>query len=709
MIRPKKALGIVLLLLSAACLLTVCDWNPSIGDFTGNETAGPTGFTLCVDGRAVPLTDSFILIPPAGAGTPSLFELSFAYNSTRELAFQAHMAKNGAEPTDVTVTTSGSHTVKILVEGAAAWDRFTLTLRFRTADGFRDFDDFDDFVFPPIYCADPGNSVSGKAILAFNVTETGGLVSYAGEVDNTALPKTVTISVPYGTAPIMDVSVIHTGASISDGVTTVTASPAVFTGVNFTSMVEFTVRAADGSTEIYEVTVTPGTLTSREITSFRVKASETAIWYAGEVDNTALPKTVTISVPYGTAPIMDVSVIHTGASISVGVDTVDASPADFTGVNFTYPVEFTVTAADGSSTEIYEVTVNVGNGPDNPPATGGPYVAYRAAAIAPDNGFYTSIQGAVGAATNGTEANPDTIILIANEDINSTTHPVINILANKHIRLTSSTNKAINRGAGVNGSLITVIATGSLELAGNLVIDGGAANTPSLPATAALITVSGKLKMGGSVTLKDNNNAGGNGGGVAVNGGTFEMSGGSITGNTATNGGGVYVDGGYVDGGYVGGTFTMSGTAASTKIIGNQATNGGGVYVYNGSRFIMSGGTIGESGSSNTATNGGGVYVYNGSRFIMIDGTIESNAVNSGKGGGVYITGNNDPGISYFTKYGGTIDDNNSASSVNGPVLYGRDNAESGTSVIWTTSSGPNHIGTMKVDGGGATANFTAS
>jgi hypothetical protein len=156
MINLKKAFGIVLLLL-AACLPTACNWDQSIGDFIGNETAEPTGFTLRVNDSAVSLTDSFIKIPPAGAEAPeSLFELSFTYNSAHELEFQAHIvnAKNGAESTIVPVTPWGSRTVEIPVAGAAAGDLFILTLRFRTADGFWDFGDFDDFVFPPIYCAD---------------------------------------------------------------------------------------------------------------------------------------------------------------------------------------------------------------------------------------------------------------------------------------------------------------------------------------------------------------------------------------------------------------------------------------------------------------------------------------------------------------------------------------------------------------------------
>lgn len=84
---------------------------------------------------------------------------------------------------------------------------------------------------------------------------------------------------------------------------------------------------------------------------------------------------------------------------------------------------------------------------------------------------------------------------------------------------------------------------------------------------------------------------GGSNQGINVNGG-FDMYGGNIVGNEATNGGGVYV---------TDGTFNMYGG----NIKGNKATNGGGVYV--DSVFNMYGGSI----TDNTATgNGGGVYDY---------------------------------------------------------------------------------------------------
>ena len=143
---------------------------------------------------------------------------------------------------------------------------------------------------------------------------------------------------------------------------------------------------------------------------------------------------------------------------------------------------------------------------------------------------------------------------------------------------------------------------------------------------------------GGSITLTDCKGVGTithasskTGRGVYVSSGTFNMYGGSITGNKAQDaqgrGGGVYVYSGS-------GTFNMYGGS----ITGNTANSyGGGVYV-DGGGFTMSGGTIGgtKTGETNTATYGGG-GIYAKANFEMTGGSITGNETN--RGGGVYVTG----------------------------------------------------------------------
>jgi len=161
-------------------------------------------------------------------------------------------------------------------------------------------------------------------------------------------------------------------------------------------------------------------------------------------------------------------------------------------------------------------------------------------------------------------------------------------------------------------------------------------------------------------------------GGVYVNGGTFIMQGGTISGNTATSSGYASGSGGGV---FSAGRFTMEGGTIS----GNTSTSlrpGGGVYVHNGT-FAMKGGAI----SGNTATSfnsdayyndsitvapGSGGGVYTAGTFTMHSGTISNNTATSsgrntsGSGGGVYVGGSrNSDGT--FTMQSGTISDNTGA------------------------------------------------
>ena len=195
---------------------------------------------------------------------------------------------------------------------------------------------------------------------------------------------------------------------------------------------------------------------------------------------------------------------------------------------------------------------------------------------------------------------------------------------------------------------------------------------------------------GGSFTLTDCKGVGTithasskTGRGVYVSSGTFNMYGGSITGNKAQDaqgrGGGVYVYSGS-------GTFNMYGGS----ITGNRATgDGGGVYV-DGGGFTMSGGTIGgtKTGETNTATYGGG-GVYAKANFEMTGGSITGNETN--RGGGVYVTGK------------GSFTMSASADGQNIPSITGNNATENGGGVYVVGSSS-----TFKMTGGSITGNNAA-
>ena len=165
---------------------------------------------------------------------------------------------------------------------------------------------------------------------------------------------------------------------------------------------------------------------------------------------------------------------------------------------------------------------------------------------------------------------------------------------------------------------------------------------------------SGTFNMyGGSITGNKAQDAQGRGGGVYVysGSGTFNMYGGSLTGNRATgDGGGVYKSGSNS-------SFNMYGGS----ITGNTANSyGGGVYV-DGGGFTMSGGSIGgtNENDANTADRGGGVCVSKNGSFEMSGSSCITNNKADSYGGGVHIS----YASATFTMKGGSITGNNAYKS----------------------------------------------
>ena len=161
---------------------------------------------------------------------------------------------------------------------------------------------------------------------------------------------------------------------------------------------------------------------------------------------------------------------------------------------------------------------------------------------------------------------------------------------------------------------------------------------------------SGSAVTGGNVSA--------NGGAVYVDSGTFTMNGGTIShGNAMLGGNGVFVNIGdfVMNGGEItecgkdsqpgngavmiyksssgdgAGRFVMK----NGKIHRNSATQGAGVFV-NGGTFEMSGGSISDNEAIGPTGSGGAVYVYNGSFDMSRNATINNNQ-SSMDAGGVYV------------------------------------------------------------------------
>lgn len=187
-----------------------------------------------------------------------------------------------------------------------------------------------------------------------------------------------------------------------------------------------------------------------------------------------------------------------------------------------------------------------------------------------------------------------------------------------------------------SSSLITVGTGGTLNITEGATIQNNKMSSGNGGGIA--VSGGGTVNMdGGSITNCQGKSSGG---GIYIQNGTFNMSGGTIDNCFAT-----YQDDATWGGGGVSigskGIFNMSGNATIQNC---RARIGGGVYVDRGT-FNMSGGTIQNNTAEGTQTDGrwggGGVFVTGTGSFTLTGGTISNNNVSgtSATGGAISING----------------------------------------------------------------------
>lgn len=285
-------------------------------------------------------------------------------------------------------------------------------------------------------------------------------------------------------------------------------------------------------------------------------------------------------------------------------------------------------------------------------------------------------------------ANGGTIVLKSGSILqnNNATQFGSGIFANNGVKITmedgaiirNNSNENYELGGGIligNGSTFTMNGG---EISGNSANGGGgvAVIGASMVMNGGIISnnstyrTSGQGSYGAGVYVADYANA--SGGDTLFNPtpASFEMNGGTISGNTALDyGGGVLtfpqrgkkvtinINGGTISGNQVtegsGGAIAAFFDKSEVNIKGgalaeNSAQNyGGGIFLYTATNVTISDGVI----SKNKAAAGGGVCLWEGSDVKQTGGSIENNVANAGGGvfGGTY------------TMTGGVIKDNNNA------------------------------------------------
>ena len=192
---------------------------------------------------------------------------------------------------------------------------------------------------------------------------------------------------------------------------------------------------------------------------------------------------------------------------------------------------------------------------------------------------------------------------------------------------------------------IVYVDGGTLNVSGGYIVGGGSDDKPGGGIFVTGGAERGKVNIQGGVVAA---NLGNFGGGIYVESGTLNISGGAVTGNEVIdghedNGGGIYVSSGTLNlsgNGYVTNN-SKDCTCAECQGDKNNTHGGGGIALANGTTMNMSGGYVTGNYSS---LAGGGIYAGfyagdGGVEFSMTGGTIASNCAKYGEGGGLRIGG----------------------------------------------------------------------
>lgn len=198
---------------------------------------------------------------------------------------------------------------------------------------------------------------------------------------------------------------------------------------------------------------------------------------------------------------------------------------------------------------------------------------------------------------------------------------------------------------GAHVSHIVYVEGGTLNVSGGYIVGGGNDDRPGGGIFVTGGAERGKVNIQGGVVAANRGNFGG---GIYVESGELNISGGAVTGNEVfngheDNGGGIYVNSGTLNlsgNGYVTNN-SKDCTCAECQGDKNNTHGGGGIALANGTTMNMSGGYVTGNYSS---LAGGGIYAGfyagdGGVNFSMTGGTIASNCARYGEGGGLRIGG----------------------------------------------------------------------
>ena len=303
--------------------------------------------------------------------------VTVATSSTKDLSAFAFLASNNAGlAADVTATITGMAITATVPFGT---DVTTLEASFQTTGASVAVSGVvqtssatpNDFTSPVTYTVTAADhstrnytvtvtvaASSAKDLTAFSFLSANNS-GLPANVTATITGTTITATVPFGTTvTALKATFSTSGASVTVGVV---AQSSGATANNFTSLVTYTVTAADNSTRSYAVTITVAASSAKDLTAFSFLSVNNS-GLTADVMATITGTTISATVPYGTTvTALKATFSTSGASVTVGtvVQVSGVTANDFTGA-----VIYRVTAAD-SSTKDYTASVTVAANPAN--------------------------------------------------------------------------------------------------------------------------------------------------------------------------------------------------------------------------------------------------------------------------------------------------------------------------------------------------------
>ncbi len=192
---------------------------------------------------------------------------------------------------------------------------------------------------------------SANEMTAYSLDGTTGVITEG------TTPKTINVVMPFGTDLAQPLIATYTTTGASVAIDTVAQESGVTANVfplSPPASAIYTVTAANGSIATYNVNVTVAANDAAAMTTYSLDGN------AGIINESTVPKTIDVIMPFGT----DLSLPLVATFVAIGDVTIDTvvQESGVTSNDFSdplFPVTYTVTAADGVTTAVYEVNVTV--------------------------------------------------------------------------------------------------------------------------------------------------------------------------------------------------------------------------------------------------------------------------------------------------------------------------------------------------------------